>query len=101
LFPGEEDYGIVPVEANACGTPVLALAKGGAIETIIPLGQARPTGVWFTEQTVEAVIGAIEQFERERSTFDPVEARQQAEKFDQQRYETDLWNYLEKVWNGG
>lgn len=100
LFPGEEDYGIVPVEANACGTPVIAYAEGGATETIVPWGQPKPTGVWFREQTLAALTGAMEQFARERAHFDPADARRQAEQFDQARYETSLWNYLEAVLNG-
>lgn len=99
LFPGEEDYGIVPVEANACGTPVIAYAVGGATETVVPLGQPKPTGVWFAAQTTASLANAIEEFERHRTSFDPQDARQQAERFDQNRYESDLWNYLERVLN--
>src|SRR3954470_409587 len=56
LFPGEEDFGIVPLEAQACGCPVIAFGRGGATETVRPLGDVHePTGVFFAEQTADAV----------------------------------------------
>ncbi|MFO0863331.1 MAG: glycosyltransferase [Gemmataceae bacterium] len=66
LFPGEEDFGIVPVEAQACGTPVIAFGKGGATETVIPLGESdHPTGVWFAEQAADP-LAAIRRLEASR-----------------------------------
>lgn len=59
LFPGVEDFGIVPVEAQAAGTPVIALGKGGALETVV----AGETGLFFGEQTEDALCGALEEFE--------------------------------------
>src|SRR5262249_55559673 len=54
LFPGEEDFGIVPVEAQACGTPVIAFGRGGSVETVLPLhGRKEPTGLWFEAQNAE------------------------------------------------
>jgi len=99
LFPGEEDFGIVPVEANACGTPVIAYARGGATETVVPLGREGATGAWFEEQSVDAVTAAIERFEREHDRLDPAAARAQALMFDKRRYEADLLGYLERVLN--
>lgn len=96
LFPGEEDFGIVPVEANACGTPVIAFAKGGATETIVPLGRDDATGAWFEEQTVDSLIGAMRELGA-GGGIDPQAARQQALKFDKQRYETELLSYLDRV----
>ena len=100
LFPGEEDFGIVPVEANACGTPVVAFARGGATETVVPLDQPGPTGAWFAEQTVDSLVAALEQLERESDRLDPAAARRQALRFDQQKYETDLFDYLDRVLAG-
>jgi glycosyltransferase involved in cell wall biosynthesis len=98
LFPGEEDFGIVPVEAQACGTPVIALAKGGATETVVPLGQSSaPTGVWFAEQTVESLAEAIETFERERGRFDARKIRQHAVGFRADRFEREMFGYIESV----
>jgi glycosyltransferase involved in cell wall biosynthesis len=64
VFAAEEDFGIAPVEAQACGTPVIAYAKGGATETIRGLDCARPTGVFFEAQSVEAIVGAVARFEK-------------------------------------
>ena len=100
LFPGEEDFGIVPVEANACGAPAIVFGRGGATETIVPWGQEKPTGIWFLEQTAEAIVGAIELLNREKDNFDPTVARARALLFDQRIFEKQLLAYLEAVLNG-
>jgi glycosyltransferase involved in cell wall biosynthesis len=76
VFPGEEDFGLTPVEAQACGRPVVAYAAGGSLETVIDA----ETGVFFPEQTPEALLGAIERFER--LSFDGERIRANAERFD-------------------
>ncbi len=95
LFPAEEDFGIVPVEAQACGAAVIAFGKGGATETI----RNGITGVFFSEQTVDAVIDAVERFER--MTIDPAACRANAEPFAVERYERELFVYVDGVLTQG
>jgi glycosyltransferase involved in cell wall biosynthesis len=66
IFAAEEDFGIVPVEAQSCGTPVIAYGKGGALETVRGLESERPTGVFFHSQTPPSLVHAIGEFERNR-----------------------------------
>ena len=101
LFPGEEDFGIVPLEAQACGCPVIAFGRGGATETVRALGEGNdPTGVFFDEQSPESLIEAIERFERDADRFDPRAARRQAVLFRKERFEQDLFSYLDRVVTG-
>ncbi|MBL8824288.1 MAG: glycosyltransferase [Planctomycetia bacterium] len=87
LFPGEEDFGIVPLEANACGTAVIAYGHGGATETIQPLGEIeRPTGIWFNEATVDSLCAAIEQFEQSGDAIEPKACRQNALHYRSERF---------------
>ncbi|MGD9127015.1 MAG: glycosyltransferase [Planctomycetia bacterium] len=99
LFPANEDFGIVPLEAQACGTSVIAYGEGGATETILGLEEVPdgPTGLFFREQTVDSFCNAIERFEASLDRFSPAAARRQAERFDQVRFEQELLNYLDKI----
>jgi glycosyltransferase involved in cell wall biosynthesis len=83
VYAACEDFGIAPVEAQACGTPVIAYRRGGTGETVIDV-RDRPeaaTGVLFDQQTVPDLIAAVESFDRQRNSFDPDNARTQSERF--------------------
>jgi len=98
IFAAEEDFGILPVEAQACGTPVIAYGRGGARETIRPLGEARPTGLFFAEQTAPAIAAAVARFEGQRAIIDPVDCRVQALRFSTARFATDYTDFVERTW---
>ena len=96
IFPGEEDFGIVPLEAQACGAPVIAFGKGGARETVVDLacGVGEPTGVLFPEPTVESLRRALYRFEAHEQRFNPAVARAHALRFSRDRSRTELERYL-------
>jgi glycosyltransferase involved in cell wall biosynthesis len=93
LFPGEEDFGIVPVEAQACGAPVIAFGRGGAAETVVD-GE---TGMLFADQTAAGLAAAIAGFERRRGEFDPTAARRQAERFHPSRFDAEIGQYIATI----
>jgi glycosyltransferase involved in cell wall biosynthesis len=95
LFPGEEDFGIVPLEAQGCGAPVIALGRGGATETVVPPETGQPaTGILYSDSTEQGLINGILQFESLDERFDPAVARKHAVKFNTARFERELLQYL-------
>lgn len=96
LFPGHEDFGIVPVEAQACGTPVIAYRLGGATETVLEASQGWPgSGVFFDRQDSASLAQAMRRFEARPEQFDAALARRNALRFNAGRYERELLNVLE------
>ena len=86
VFAAIEDFGIAPLEAQSCGTPVIALGKGAALETIRGLRAEEPTGVHFTEQTESSIMEAVEQFEKQKHRIQPINCRKNAERFSVDRF---------------
>jgi glycosyltransferase involved in cell wall biosynthesis len=94
VFMAEEDFGIAPVEAQACGTPVIAYGRGGLTETIIP-GE---TGLLFPAQSSESMMQAVSTFESGGCSFDPERIRKNAERFSAERFRQEFAEQIEREW---
>lgn len=94
IFPQEEDFGISPVEAMACGKPVIAYKSGGALETVIE----DKTGVFFDEQNWESLVDAVIKFENKKSIFSAKEIRQWSEKFSSEVFKQEIEAYVNTCW---
>jgi glycosyltransferase involved in cell wall biosynthesis len=94
VFAAEEDFGITPVEAQACGTPVIAFGKGGALETVRPLGHPQPTGLFFEQQDAASLVTAVENFEKNRDCFTPRSCSQNAQQFSVSRFREQFASFV-------
>ena len=93
IFSAEEDFGIIPVEVQACGRPVIAYGKGGALETVV----SGKTGVFFYEQNKESVVKAIEEFEEMK--FDTVDILENSKKFSKEIFKEKILKIVEEKLN--
>lgn len=104
LFPGEEDFGIVPVEAQSWGRPVIAYGRGGARETVQGFfpddpaaPQQRPTGVFFRRQTPESLVEALHAFEAAESRFSPDHIRHSVQRFSRSRFKAEMVSHIAAI----
>lgn len=101
LFPGEEDFGIVPVEAQSFGRPVIAFGRGGALETVIGYvtnnerSPATSTGLFFFEQSADSLVDAILRFESIEKEFSPAFIRSNAQRFDVPRFKEEMYDFID------
>ncbi len=95
VFAAEEDFGITPVEAQACGTPVIAYGKGGALETVLDINHSKtPTGILFDKQNCDSIIEAVENFENSKNCYHPEDCRRNAMRFSVERFRMEIENYV-------
>jgi glycosyltransferase involved in cell wall biosynthesis len=104
IFAAEEDFGIAPIEAQACGVPVIAYGKGGALETIIGVSPEedfngkKVTGIFFKEQTISSLLKAVNYFEKTQTLFDKKVIRTNAERFSKDRFEKEFKRTIERLY---
>lgn len=98
VFAAQEDFGITPLEAQACGTPVIAYGEGGVAETVRGLDHPEPTGVFFQQQTPASLRAAVEQFEASREKISPLACRANAERFAPERFRAEFSNFVTDNW---
>lgn len=91
VFAAEEDFGIVPVEAQACGTPVIAYGKGGALETVVN----NKTGVFFPQQSPDSLMAAVNLFANNKGHFDCHAIRNNALRFSKSRFDLEFRKFIE------
>lgn len=95
IFAAEEDFGLLPLEAQACGTPVIAYGKGGTLETVCGMDDECPTGLFFPEQSAAAICEAVKIFEANQELFTVENCTQNAARFSPQQFRESFMRYVE------
>lgn len=95
IFAAEEDFGLTPIEAQACGTPVIAYGKGGALETIRDLTHEKPTGVFFAKQTCSSICESIELFEQHQTFFSQENCVNNSKRFSYDTFKNEFTSFVE------
>jgi glycosyltransferase involved in cell wall biosynthesis len=93
VYAAEEDFGIVTVEAQACGTPVIAFGKGGSLETVIE----DKTGIFFHEHTIAGLQAAVRRFENIEDRFSPQELERNSKRFGQERFKLEFKEFIDRA----
>jgi glycosyltransferase involved in cell wall biosynthesis len=96
VFAAEEDFGIMPVEAQACGTPVIAFGRGGSLETVRGPEKDKPTGLFFDQQTEDSIIAAVRKFDALADAFTPRNCREHARQFSRARFRENFLALVEE-----
>jgi glycosyltransferase involved in cell wall biosynthesis len=99
IFAAEEDFGITPVEAQACGTPVIAFGRGGATETVRGLEHSKPTGLFFDRQEPQSIADAVLTFERNQERILAADCRANALRFSAQIFRETYSRFVEQCWD--
>lgn len=104
LFPGEEDFGLTPLEAMSCGKPVIGFGRGGVTETVIPFDghkgkNLNPTGVFFDSQDPKSLAAAVRLYEENRTAFDPDQIRMRALNFSPDRFRKSMIKAINESFN--
>lgn len=94
IFNAEEDFGIVPVEAQACGTPVIAYGQGGVRESVRDGSEGAPTGVFYNGQDAASIVSAVGRFEADRTRFDPYACRENALRFSSETFKRRFEHFV-------
>jgi glycosyltransferase, family 1 len=97
VFSAEEDFGIIPVEAQACGTPVIAYGRGGVLETVCGIETANPTGIFFYRQDIPSVCEGVKQFETTGQKIIPKTCRKNAERFTSTVFQQTFQSFVAQI----